>query len=113
MLSIIGDRGLQFASRLWRSFQKGLGTKVKLRTTFHPQIDGQAERAIKLLEDMLSSCIIVFKENFDKNLPLVEFSYNNFYHSSKSMAPCKDFYCRRCRYPIGVFEVGESSLLVP
>ena len=53
MLSIILDRGTQLPFRIWRSFQKGLGTKVKLSTGFHPQIDGQSKHSIQILEDML------------------------------------------------------------
>src|SRR5688500_10443574 len=52
LLSIILDRGTQFTSHFWRSFQRALGTKVKLSTAFHPQTDGQAERTIQTLEDM-------------------------------------------------------------
>ena len=74
-LSIISDRGSQFTSRFWRSFQVGLSTKVKLRTAFHPLMDGQAERTIKTLEYMLKSCIINFKGNWDKHLPFLDFSY--------------------------------------
>ena len=60
-LSIISDRGFQFTPKFWRSFQKGFGTQVKLSTPFHPQIDGQAERNIRTLEDILRSCVIYFK----------------------------------------------------
>ena len=60
-LSIIWDQGGQFISRFWRSFKEGFGTKVKLSTSFHPQMDGQAERTIKTPEDIRSSCIIDFK----------------------------------------------------
>ncbi|KAF3648996.1 hypothetical protein FXO37_19182 [Capsicum annuum] len=60
-LSIISDRGTQFTSYFWKAFQKGLGTQVHLSTTFHPQIDGQAERTIQTLEDMLRACAIDFK----------------------------------------------------
>ena len=74
------ELGSQFTSRFWRSFQEGLGTKVKLSTTFHPQTDGQADRTIQNLEDMLRACIIDFKGNWDKRLPLVEFAYNNSFH---------------------------------
>ncbi|XP_019238505.1 PREDICTED: uncharacterized protein LOC109218581 [Nicotiana attenuata] len=52
-LSIISDRGAQFTANFWKSFQKGLGTRVNLSTAFHPQRDGQAERTIQTLEDML------------------------------------------------------------
>ena len=62
-LSIISDRGAQFTSRFRRSFQKGLGTTIKLSTAFHPQTDGQAERTIYNLEDTLTDCIIDFKGN--------------------------------------------------
>src|SRR5687767_15352102 len=51
--SIILDRGTKFTSHYWKSFQKALGTKVKLSTTFHPRTDGLAERPIQTLEDML------------------------------------------------------------
>ena len=83
--SMILDRVAQFTSRFWRSFQRGLGTQVKLSTIFHRQKDGQAERTIQTLEDMLKACIVDFNENWDENLPLVEFSYNNSFRSSKSM----------------------------
>ena len=59
-LSIISDRGPQFTSRFRKSFKKGLGTEVNLSTTFHPQTDGQAERTIQTLEDMLRACVIDF-----------------------------------------------------
>ena len=54
-----------------------------------------------------------FKGNWDNHLPLIEFSYNNSYHSSISMALFEALYGRRCRSPVGWFEVGESSLLGP
>ena len=61
LFSIISDRGPQFTSYLWKSFQKGLGTQVNLSTTFHPQTDGQAEHTIQTLQDMLRACVIDFK----------------------------------------------------
>ena len=62
-LSIIPDRGAQFTSRFRRSFQKGLGTKVKLSTAFHLRTDGQVEHTIQTLDDILRDCIIYFKVN--------------------------------------------------
>ena len=54
--------------------KEGLGTNVKLSTAFHPQTDGQEECTFQTLEDMLRAYIIDFKGNWDKHLPLVEFS---------------------------------------
>ena len=62
---------------------------------------------------MLRSCIIDFKGSWDKHLPMVEFSYNNSYHSSISMAFFEALYGKRYRSPIGWFKMGESSLLGP
>ena len=60
---------------------------------------------------MLRVCIIYFKGNWDKHLTLVEFAYNNSFHSSIFMAHYEALYGRRCRYSIGWFEVAEPSLL--
>ncbi len=76
-LSIISDRDAQLKSKFWRSFQKGLCTKVKLSTAFPPQMDGKTEHTIQTLEDMIRGLIINFKGSWDKILRLVEFSYNN------------------------------------
>ena len=108
-LSIISDRGPQFTSIFWKLFQKGLGTQVNLSTAFHPQTDGQAERTIQTLEDMLRACVIGFKGSWDDHLPLIEFSYNNSYHSSIKMTPYEALYGRRCRSHVCWFEVGEAS----
>ena len=91
---------------------------MKLSTTFHPQTDGQAERTIQTLEDMLRACVIDFKgnwddHNWDDHLPLIEFAYNNSYHSSIKMAPYEALYGRKCRSLIGWFEGGETTLFGP
>ena len=100
-LSIILDKGPQFTSHFWKSFQKGLVTQARLSTTFHPQTDGQAERTIQTLEDMLRACVIDFKGSWDDHLPFIEFAYNNSYHSSIPMSPYEALYGRRCRSPVG------------
>ena len=74
---------------------------MKLTTAFHPQTDGKAERTIQTLEDMLRACVIDFKGSWEDHLPLIEFSYNNSYHSSIGMAPFEAPYGRRCRSPVG------------
>ncbi|WMV29759.1 hypothetical protein MTR67_023144 [Solanum verrucosum] len=62
---------------------------------------------------MLRDCVIDFKGNWDDRLALIEFAYNNSYHSSTHMAPYEALYGRRCRSPIGWFEVGEFGLIGP
>ena len=79
-----------------------LGTRLDLSTAFHLQTDGQSERTIQVLEDMLRACVIEFGGHWDSFLPLVEFSYNNSYHSSIDMAPFEVLYGRRCRSPISL-----------
>ena len=59
-VSIISDRGTQFTSRFWRALQEALGTRLDLSTAFHPQTDGQSERTIQILEDMLRACVMDF-----------------------------------------------------
>ena len=86
-LSIISDRGTQFTYKFWKTLHAELGTRLDLSTAFHPQTDGQSERTIQVLEDMLRACVIEFGGHWDSFLPLAEFSYNNSYHSSIDMAP--------------------------
>ena len=80
---------------------------MDLSTAFHPQTDGQSERTIQVLEDMLRAYVIEFGGHWDNFLPLAEFSYNNIYHSSIDMAPFEALYGRRCRSPIGWFDAFE------
>ncbi|KAL0332872.1 UNVERIFIED_CONTAM: Transposon Tf2-11 polyprotein [Sesamum calycinum] len=79
---------------------KGLGTKLHFSTAFHPQTDGQSERTIQTLEDMMRASVIEFRGNWDDHLPLMEFAYNNSFHSSVGMAPYEALYGRKCRSPI-------------
>ncbi|GKE02456.1 putative reverse transcriptase domain-containing protein, partial [Tanacetum coccineum] len=74
---IICDRDGRLTSNFWKSFQKALGTDVSMSTTNHPETDGQSERTIQTLEDMLRACVIDFGKGWVKHLPLAEFSYNN------------------------------------
>ena len=71
----------------WRTLHAELGCRLDLSTAFHPQTDGQSERTIQVLEDMLRACVIEFGGQWDNFLPLAEFSYNNSYHSSIDIAP--------------------------
>ncbi|GKA82514.1 putative reverse transcriptase domain-containing protein [Tanacetum coccineum] len=75
-VSIICNRDPRFASNFWRSLQNALGTNLDMSTSYHPQTDGQSERTIQTLEDMLRACAIDFGKGWVNHLPLVEFSYN-------------------------------------
>ncbi|GJX92928.1 putative reverse transcriptase domain-containing protein [Tanacetum coccineum] len=99
-ISIISDRDSRFTSRFWQSMQEALGTRLDMSTAYHPQTDGQSERTIQTLEDMLRACVLDFGGSWDVHLLLVEFSYNNSYHSSVRCAPFEALYGRKCRSPI-------------
>ncbi|KAL4582129.1 hypothetical protein LXL04_006670 [Taraxacum kok-saghyz] len=88
-LSIVSDRDARFTSH------------------------GQTERTNQTLEDMLRSCVIDFGGRWDDHLPLVEFSYNNSYHSSIGMPPYEALYGRKCRTPLCWLEAGEKKLTGP
>ncbi|GJR07641.1 reverse transcriptase domain-containing protein [Tanacetum coccineum] len=87
-VSIISDRDGRFTSRCWQTVQKALGTRLDMSTAYHPQTDGQSERTIQTLEDMLRACVIDFGGSWDVHLPLAE-------------------------SPVLWAEIGESSLIGP
>nr|GEX73870.1 putative reverse transcriptase domain-containing protein [Tanacetum cinerariifolium] len=84
-----------------------------MSTAYHPETDGQSERTIQTLKDMLRVCVLDFGKGWDKHLPLVEFSYNNSYHTSIKAAPFEALYGRKCRSPIYWAEVGDRQLTGP
>nr|GFB88978.1 putative reverse transcriptase domain-containing protein [Tanacetum cinerariifolium] len=87
-----------------------MGTQLDLSTAYHPKMDGQSERTIQTLEDMLRACVIDFESSWNKHLPLVEFSYNNSYHASIKAAQFEALYGQKCRSLVCWSEVGESQL---
>nr|XP_043639115.1 uncharacterized protein LOC122610189 [Erigeron canadensis] len=86
-LSIVSDRDPRFTSDFWQSLQEALGTRLNLSTAYHPQSDGQSERTIQTLEDMLRSCALEFK----------------------GCAPFEALYGRKCRSPLCWLDAGERS----
>ncbi|GKA87118.1 putative reverse transcriptase domain-containing protein [Tanacetum coccineum] len=64
-LSIISDRDGRFTSHLWQALQEALGTKLHMSTAYHPETDGQSERTIQTLEDMLRACVMDFGSSWD------------------------------------------------
>ncbi|GJT51412.1 putative reverse transcriptase domain-containing protein [Tanacetum coccineum] len=112
-VSIISDQDSKFTSHFWQSLNKALGTQLDMSTTYHPQTDGQSERTIQTLEDMLRACVIDFGKGWDRHLPLVEFSYNNSYHNSIKATPFEALYGQKCRSLIYWTEVGDAQLTGP
>lgn len=77
---IVSDRDPRFLSHFWVALQEAFGTKLKLSTAFHAATDGQTERSIQTLEDMLRACALELKQSWVRSLSLVEFSVlNSFY----------------------------------
>nr|GFB46429.1 reverse transcriptase domain-containing protein [Tanacetum cinerariifolium] len=97
--------------RALRSLQNALGTRLDKSTAYHLEIDGQSERTIQTLEDMLRACAIDFGKGWVNHLPLVEFSYNNSYHASIKAIPFEALYGRKCRSPVCWTKVGEAQIL--
>nr|GFB00851.1 putative reverse transcriptase domain-containing protein [Tanacetum cinerariifolium] len=100
-VSIISDHDGRFISHLWQALQKALGTKLNMSTTYHLKTDGQSERTIKTLEDMLRACVMDFGGSCDTHLLLVEFSYNNSYYKSIKCAPFEALYGQK------IFQIKE------
>ena len=78
-------------------------------TTYHPQTNGQTERTIQTLEDMLRACVMDFGGSWDEHLPLIEFEYNNSYQASINMAPYEALYGRKCLSPSHWDDIGERK----
>nr|GEV24496.1 putative reverse transcriptase domain-containing protein [Tanacetum cinerariifolium] len=123
-ISIISDRNSRFTLRFWQTMQEALGTRLDMSMTYHPQTDGQSERTIQTLEDMIRACVLDFEGSWDVHLPLVEFSYNNrpelVQETTEKISQIKDrlkvardrqkIYADKRRKPLE-FSVGKYVLL--
>ena len=69
-LSIVSDRDPRFMLRLWKELQSALGTWLNFSTAFQPQTDGQSEKVIQVLEDMLQGCVLDFPRSWDMYIHL-------------------------------------------
>ena len=110
-VSIVSDRDPRFTSRFWKELRLAFGMRLNFSIAFHPQTDGQSERVIQVLEDMLRGCVIDFLGSWDGYIPLMEFAYNNSYQSSIGMAPYEALYGRRCRTPMCWTEMNEHKII--
>nr|GEY40954.1 reverse transcriptase domain-containing protein [Tanacetum cinerariifolium] len=99
-LSIISDCDPRFASNVWRSLQNALGTRLDMSIVYHLETDGQSERTIQTLEDMLRACAIDFGKGWVN-------------HATIKAAPFEALYGRKCRSPVCWTEVREAQILGP
>jgi transposase InsO family protein len=111
--TIISDQGSQFVAHFWEQLHTSPGTHLIHSSPYHPQTDGQTERVNQILKDMLQACIMEYLGTLDKNLPCVEFSYNNSYQESLKMAPFEVLYRRRCHTTLNWIETREKMIFGP
>eukprot|EP00253_Pinus_taeda_P013679 PITA_13679 len=97
--TIISDHDVKFTSAFWRTLFTELGTQLNFSTAYHPQTDGQTERVNQVAEDMLRDYVMQKPTQWEEYLHLVEFAYNNGYHTSLRMSPFEVLYGRKCRTP--------------
>jgi len=109
-VSIISDRDPRFTSRLWSIIQHVSGKRLDINTAFHLQTDGQSEKVIQVLEDLLRACMLEFGGNWKKHIALVEFMYNSSHQTTIGMAPYNALYGRRCRTPLCWEEIKDMKL---
>nr|GFA86712.1 putative reverse transcriptase domain-containing protein [Tanacetum cinerariifolium] len=111
------DKIYQDMKQLYRAFQKAMGTRLDMSTAYHPETNGQNEKTIQTLEDMLRACVIDFRNGWERHLPLVEFSYKNSHHATIKAAPFEALYGRKCRSPVspwkGVVHFSKRGKLNP
>ena len=86
-VSIVSDPRSSVYVKVLERVTVSFCTRLNSSTAFQPQTDGQSERVIQVLEDMLQGCVLDFPGSWDRYVPLMEFSYNNSYQSSIGMAP--------------------------
>ena len=86
-VDIVSDRGPQFTSKVWQTFCKGIGATVSLTSGYHPQSNGQAERANQSLEDTLRCFCHRLPSSWSSYLPWVEYAHNTLVSSSTGRSP--------------------------
>ena len=109
-VSIVSDRDPRFTSHFWHNFQNAMGTELHMSSAYHLQSDGQSERTIQILEDMLRACCLNWKGNWADYVSLVEFVYNNSYQASIGMAPFEALYDCLCRSSLCWEKVGDRLI---
>ena len=107
---MVSDRDSKFTSDFWRALFKYTGTRLNMSTAYHPQTDGQTERANRTIEDMLRACVSPHHDDWDQHLVAIEFAYNNSIQASTGYTP---FYLNYGRHPETPFDIQGSTVVPP
>ena len=94
------DQGGEFNSTMWKELHRFMGIKSSNTTPYHPQGDGQVERANRTIINMLKSLSENQKKDWNKFLPKLAFAYNSTVNKSTGMSPFYLMYGRESRLPI-------------
>ena len=111
--SIVSDRDTRFQSGFSQKLQEAFRTLLRFSIAFHPATNGQTERTLQTLEDVLPACTLDFESAWGEQLTLIEFSYNNSCYMSIGMAPYETLYGRKCRTPLCWQEIEEALTVRP
>ena len=106
---IVSNRDTKFTSTFWREVFKTMGTTLAMSSGFHPQMDGQTERANRSIEEMLRAYVGKRQTDWDERLGMVEFAYNNAIHSSTGFTPFFLCYGRHLVSPINMLIQVETK----
>ena len=106
---IVSDRDPRFTSHFWREVHRVMGTNLAMSSGFHPQTDGQTERANRSIEEMLRAFVGNRQNDWDERLGMVEFAYNNAVHSSSGFTPFYLCYGRHPVSPVTMLSQVESK----
>ena len=85
--SIVSDQDAKFTSRLWQELHRILGAKLLMSTSFHPQTDGQSERAIRNVGQILQTVVQPDQRDWAEKIDMVEFAINASVSESTGYAP--------------------------
>jgi transposase InsO family protein len=111
--TIVSDRDPKFTSNFWRGLFKGFGTNLNFSTTYHHESDGQTERVNRVIKDMMRMYVMDKPSMWEDYLHLVEFAYNNGYHTSLKMSPFKSLYGIKCNTPVSWDNLANRTVVGP
>ena len=100
--TIVSNRGTRFTSNFWREISRVMGTILAMSSGFHPQTDGQTERANRSIEEMMRAYVGRWPNDWDERLGMIEYAYNYSVHSSSGYSP---FYLCYGRHPLSLVQL--------